>query len=169
MLANVVAVKAPLGWLYAQSEASGIRIAAPSSGATMAFVPVASTQPDVVWPKLYGLLGELDVTGVAPDAIDLKKPQATWPADELDVRVWQVEKPPRSRDRGQNKDPLMGDEPGALLVGLTEVDASHAVLCVGFLKRSAPSNLVEPINHVIRSMSIAPQASDGATETAGAP
>ena len=153
VLGSLVTVQPPAGWEFSTSEEQGIRIVPPQSGAIIAVVRLDGIKPDVVWPRLYSLLSELGIKGVEPKAVNLEAPQATWVADGLDIKAWQVEKSQLRAVSKQAKDPEMQGEPGALLVGLGQIDETNAVLAVAFLKRSAPAQLVEPIRQIMQGIS----------------
>lgn len=158
-IAKVATIGPPAGWSYAFTADQGIRLLAPEGGATIAFERVDGTNPEVVWPHLYALLTKLHVTGVVPEAITLARPQDQWQAQGLRLQVWQVEESQKIGGTTRSKDPAIDGEPGALLVGITQIDATNAVLGVGFLKRSAPKALVPSIRQIMESLSAQPQES----------
>lgn len=149
----LASVRPPAGWSFVTLPNGILRVVAPGEGAAMLFVRMEDTSAAHLWPNLYSSLADLKVTGVVPEAIDLAHPHGHWGEGDLRLRVWQVEKTQRVRgSASQARDPQLDGAPGALLIGLTSGDAP-AILAIGFLKRSAPTDLVQPIRTTIESLS----------------
>jgi hypothetical protein len=149
-VADLASVELPAGWTYARTDT--LVLAMSSDGAAaLAFTTGADNTAEQIWGALRTLFEALGITGVVEKAVNFDKPQAQWPGRSLEVSVWQVEKPASGRSE-QQEDPLMQGQPGALLIGVSQVASGKTVVGVGFQLRSGQNAHVTQIKSSITSV-----------------
>ncbi|MBN2194421.1 MAG: hypothetical protein JW751_16510 [Polyangiaceae bacterium] len=150
-MATTATITVPEGWTYARTD-QRVQAVSADGGATLVFGAAANSSKEAIRSLFYAILAELSVTGVVDQLVDLGKPQVTWPANSLEVHAWQIEKLKRGTT-AQKEDPMMGGQPGALLLSVTQMGGeASAVVGVGFLFRSAPTTLAVPIKACMTSI-----------------